>query len=159
MLTIEHHSSVVRSGRLALPIPDWQTGALLLRHERMKLGPCRASAAGWLHSDPIGQSELRSRIENRRFLKENGRPDGIRTRIPRLERPESSLLDDKADGALTSGTSESHSEPAAGHSQKENTRPASPFNASGAPRVGAEPHSGGSAFRKKEHTPSSLSAE
>lgn len=35
-----------------------------------KLGPCRASAAGWLHSDPIGQSGLRSRIKNRRFLKE-----------------------------------------------------------------------------------------
>jgi hypothetical protein len=26
---------MVRSGRLALPTPDWQTGALLLRHERM----------------------------------------------------------------------------------------------------------------------------
>jgi hypothetical protein len=32
---VEHHSSkVVRSGRIALPTPDWQTGALLLRHER-----------------------------------------------------------------------------------------------------------------------------
>gem|GEM_PF-5925714 len=40
---------MVRSGRIALPTPDWQTGALLLRHERMnKLGPCRARAAGWL---------------------------------------------------------------------------------------------------------------
>jgi hypothetical protein len=26
---------MVRSGRIALPTPDWQTGALLLRHERM----------------------------------------------------------------------------------------------------------------------------
>ena len=34
MLTIEHHSSMVRSGRLALPTPDWRTGTLLLRHER-----------------------------------------------------------------------------------------------------------------------------
>src|SRR3989304_4294559 len=52
-----------------------------------KLGPCRTWAAGWLHRDPIGRSGLQSRIENRRFLKENGRPDGSRTRIPRLERP------------------------------------------------------------------------
>ena len=37
---------------------------------RSELGPCRAWAAGWLHSDPIGQSGLQSRIENRRFLKE-----------------------------------------------------------------------------------------
>ena len=40
-----------------------------------KLGPCRTWAAGWLHRDPIGRSGLRSRIENRRFLKENGRDD------------------------------------------------------------------------------------
>lgn len=40
MLTINTTApKVVRSGRLALPIPDWQTGALLLRHERMETRP------------------------------------------------------------------------------------------------------------------------
>ena len=79
---------MVRAPGIAPGTADWQTATLLLRHARTwKLGPCRAWAAGWLHTDPIGQSGLRSRIENRRFLKENGRPDGSRTRIPRLERP------------------------------------------------------------------------
>ena len=63
----------------------------------------RVVVAGWLQSDPIGQSGLRSRIENRRFLKEIGRPDGIRTRIPRLERPASWLLDDKAENKHAAG--------------------------------------------------------
>ena len=79
---------LVRAPGIAPGTADWRTATLLLRHARTcKLGPCRAWAAGWLHTDPRGQSGLRSRIENRRFLKENGRPDGSRTRIPRLERP------------------------------------------------------------------------
>src|SRR5687767_4310606 len=111
---------MVRSGRLARALRPRRCALRLRRpgraaalpHSRLrtggparcsyatnacKLGPCRAWAAGWLHTDPRGQSGLRPRIENRRFLKENGRPDGIRTRIPRLERPGSSLLDDKAE--------------------------------------------------------------
>lgn len=32
---------VVRPGRIALPIPAWRAGALLLRHERKDGGPCR----------------------------------------------------------------------------------------------------------------------
>jgi hypothetical protein len=67
----------VRAPGIAPGTADWQTATLLLRHARTcKLGPCRTWAAGWLHTDPIGQSGLRPRIENRRFLKENGRPDG-----------------------------------------------------------------------------------
>ena len=97
---------------------------------RSKLGPCRTWAAGWLHSDPIGQSELRSRIENRRFLKENGRPDGTRTRIPRLERPGSWLLDDKAEwSADERNRGIAFHETLLDTHKKENTRPASPFNA------------------------------
>ena len=62
---------MVRAPGIAPGTADWQTATLLLRHARtVKLGPCRTRATGWLQGDPIGQSGLRPRIENRRFLKE-----------------------------------------------------------------------------------------
>ena len=62
-----------------------------------KLGPCRASAAGWLHLDPIGRSELRSRIENRRFLKEMAALTGVAPASRGLKGRDPGLLDDKAE--------------------------------------------------------------
>jgi hypothetical protein len=133
----------VRAPGIAPGTADWQTATLLLRHARTcKLGPCRTWAAGWLHTDPRGQSGLRPRIENRRFLKENGHLDGIRTRIPWLERPGSSFLDDKAEKRTR------------GRHRR--------LTPSGAPRVcmyNREVTFCASRFRKKEHTPSSLSSD
>ena len=110
--------------------------AFEIRKRRRRLGPCRTWAAGWLHGDPIGQSVLRSRIENRRFLKEIGRPDGTCTRIPRLERPGSWLLDDKAEDAqrtcVRGTTSSARTRPLRA---KFIARPASPFDASVAHRA------------------------
>lgn len=71
------------------------------------------------------------------------------------------MLDDKAEWSADERDVGIHSEPAAEHSQKENTRPASPFNAIG--RTACWCRSATNArscdFRKKERTPSSLSAE
>jgi len=52
------------------PSPSLRRDAHERERSRAKLGPCRTRAAGWLQADPRGQSGLRSRIENRRFLKE-----------------------------------------------------------------------------------------
>lgn len=97
-----------------------------------KLGPCRTWAAGWLHTDPRGQSGFRSRIKNRRFLKENGRLDGSRTRIPRLERPGSWTV--RRQGGKTECDERNAEKQSFGAAllnthKNENTRPASPFNA------------------------------
>lgn len=100
MLTIKHHSSekLVRAPGIAPGTADWQTATLLLRHARTcKLGPCRAWAAGWLHTDPIGQSGLRPRIENRRFLKEMAALTGVAPVSRGLKGRDPELLDDKAE--------------------------------------------------------------
>ena len=88
---------MVRVPRIALGTPDWQTGALLLRHERMdKLDPCRTLAAGWLIGDPIGPANsglgLRTGACSNKMVASTGfapASRGLKGRDP-------VLLDDKA---------------------------------------------------------------
>ena len=110
MLTIKHHSSIGALGETRTPdsgLADRRVALTPRTHG--KLGPCRAWAAGWLYTDPIGQSGLRSRIENQRFLKEMAALTGVAPASRGLKGRDPELLDDKA--------------------EKENARPASPFNA------------------------------
>ena len=88
---------MVRAPGIAPGTADWQTAALLLRYARItKLAP--ASSGCWQAPEKIrqGRSVLRFRINNRRFLKEIGRLDGIRTRIAGLKDRHPLILDDEA---------------------------------------------------------------
>lgn len=80
---------MVRLGRLALPIPVWQAGALLLRHGRK-----------WkvlVDAPKPGRVVERAVLDDRRLDRlKIGRPDGIRTRILGLKVRDPKLLDDKA---------------------------------------------------------------
>ena len=89
---------MVRAPGIAPGTADWQTAALLLRYARInKLAP--ASSGCWQAPEKIrqGRSGLRFRINNRRFLKEIGRLDGIRTRIAGLKDRHPRILDDEAE--------------------------------------------------------------
>ena len=92
---------MVRVPRIALGTPDWQTCTLLLRYTRIGNYPLPALAAGWLFGNPIGNCVLRSRIKNRRLFEQNGRLDGFRTRIPRLEGPGSCAV--RRQGVIRAG--------------------------------------------------------
>jgi hypothetical protein len=151
----------VRLGRLALPTPAWQTGTLLLRYRRvLEIDPCwlwppagsweirqgpvwpglgsRTGTASKMKGDgnpsPKKGAHRRHRPSACGATRQNGRLDGIRTRIPRLERPGSWTL--RRQGGRTAG-------------------PASPFTPLKAHLAGPEGQSP-SSFHK-EHTPSSLS--
>ena len=101
---------LVRAPGIAPGTADWQTATLLLRHARTyKLGPCRAWAAGWLHTDPIGQSDSGLGSRTGASLRKMAALTGVAPASRGLKGRDPELLDDKA--------------------EKENARPASPFNA------------------------------
>lgn len=88
---------MVRSGRIALPTPDWQTGALLLRHERMETRPLPDSGRrlASIRSDRAKQTPISE--HNRRFLKEMAASTGVAPASLGLKGRDPGLLDDKAE--------------------------------------------------------------
>ena len=101
---------MVRSGRLALPTPDWRTGTLLLRHERMsKLGPCRLRPSAGFNHIRLGEACSGLGQRTGASLRKMVALTGIAPVSLGLKGRDPQLLDDKA--------------------EKKNTRPASPFNA------------------------------
>ena len=88
---------MVRAPRIAPGTADWQTAALLLRHTRNQISPCRLWLPASFRKDPMGQKRTPVSDQQPALPIGNGRLDGIRTRITGLKDRHPLILDDKAE--------------------------------------------------------------
>jgi hypothetical protein len=123
---------MVRAPGIAPGTADWQTAALLLRHARNKLGPCRPWAAGWLPRRSDGAVRFSSLGSTAGAGSSQFVPQGNVSSTDRLRRLRSENL---------------------------HARPAVPLNVplGRTAHVGAGPRQASRLILQKEHTPSSLS--
>lgn len=88
---------MVRAPGIAPGTADWQTAALLLRHARKQISPCRLWLPASSRIDPMGQKRTPVSDQQPALPIGNGRLDGIRTRITGLKDRHPLVLDDKAE--------------------------------------------------------------